>query len=312
MTRSQHEVRCAMQSNQDAVQIATWRVVALAVVTAVGATVALNFLAHLSTVRNALNSLLQVTGGLVQATLVANLLYLVCFGAVIFGVGRLNPSDVGLRLRAIGPAILVTLGFWGAMHLGLGLLLKLSGRQLQWNTALLDMGLLWLIGQLIAQTLGNGLIEEIIYRGFFLSQLLIRAAARFRPGIALMLAVFLASVTFALVHIPNRLLFYESTMNEVVRDQMQLVVCGITLSCLYLITGNLFICVGLHALKNQPALLIELPGSRAAGFMWYVLVILLAGIWLLGRLIRQTIERRASFDQSEMRKGCHKIQDRLV
>ena len=273
--------------------MATWHVLAMAIVTAIVSAIMVNFLASQTAVRQVLADLYHSTGGLVQATLVASLFNLVCIGTVIFGIGRLTASDVGLRARAVVPAMLITIGFWGAMQFALYLLVNLAGRVPPWNATLWEMGAVWLLGQIIAQILGNAMFEEILFRGFLLPQFFLRATARYRPVPALLLALLVSQALFAIAHVPNRVFILEQSVSDLLRDQVYLLLYGLTLGGVYLVTSNLLLCVGLHTLTNQPILLIDVAGTRAVGIVWYALVFLLLAAW---PLVRRLYARRRPID----------------
>ena len=102
----------------DQVRPTTWRVLMLAIVACIVASLLVNFVAGPADgyVRQALSVVERATGGLVQMPLIFGPFYLAIVGSVIFGVGRLRCSDVGWRLQDVGMGLLVTLGFWAAMQ----------------------------------------------------------------------------------------------------------------------------------------------------------------------------------------------------
>ena len=276
----------------------TWRVLALAIVAWVGTTTLLNFVGGQFAVREALGAVERATGGLVQGPLVAGPFYFVIMGAVIFGVGRLRGSDVGWRLTAAVPALLVTLAFWAAMQPALALWVVLSGDQFRWNEAWSERGAGWFAGQLLAQLLGNALLEETVFRGFFLPQFCLKASAHFRPAAALLVVLVGSSVLFALTHIPHRLFFLRWPAEELLHDQLKPLLAGLTYGTLYLVTRNIFICVGLHSLFNQPARLLPVPFSPGVEIVWYGLVLVLLVAWPIGRRFRG--RRRASIAEGKI------------
>lgn len=276
----------------------TWQALALATIGVIAASLLLNFVVGQPAVREALRDLELGTGRLVQLPLVAGPLFFAIVGTVIFGIGRLRCSDVGWRLPAVGPALLVTLAFWVAMQPGLALWIVLSGSELRWNEAWNELGAGWFFGQLLAQLLGNALLEEMVFRGFFLPQFYLKASARFRPVAALALALLGSQVFFALTHIPNRLLVLGWAVERLPGDQLNLIVQGLTYSAVYLVTGNLFICVGLHSLYNQPARLLRAPFSPGVQIVWHALVFVLLAGWPIAR--RFGARRRTSIAEDKI------------
>jgi hypothetical protein len=264
----------------------TSRVIVLLMVVYVAATALLNFAFGLPTVRETLGAVQRATDGLVQGTLIGSPLIFGCVGVVVFGVGRLRCSDVGWRLAKLRPALLVTLAFWGAMQLGLALWVALSGGQPEWNHAWHQRGIGWFCGQLLGQLLGNALLEEMVFRGFFLPQFYLKASAHFRPAGALLLALLGSQVFFALTHIPNRLFVNILPAEKLLGDQLELILQGLTYCAVYVVTRNVFICVGLHSLFNQPARLLAVPFSPEVKLVWYALVVILLVLWSLTRSFR--------------------------
>lgn len=187
------------------------------------------------------------------------------------------------------------------MQPALALWVVLSGGQLRWNEAWNELGPGWFFGQLLAQLLGNALWEEMVYRGFFLPQFYLKASARFRPAAALVLALLGSQVFFALMHIPNRLFVLNRPVDQWAGDQLELVVQALSYSAVYLVTRNIFICVGLHSLFNQPARLLPVPFSPGVKIVWYALVLILLLVWRLGR--RFGARRRAPKTENEAAQG---------
>lgn len=261
----------------------TWPVLALAAVASIGGSLLVNLIAGPpgSDFREALGAVERATGGVVQTPLVLSPLFFVIVGAVMFGVGRLRLSDVGWRVFAAGPALIATLAFWAAMQAGLVVWVVLSSGELHWNESWDEMGAGWFFGQLLAQLLGNALVEETVFRGFFLPQLYLKALARFRPASALVLALMTSQLFFALMHIPNRLFVNAVPIEDQLVDQLELIAQGLTYGALYVVTRNIFVGVGLHSLYNQPARLLPVPFRPAVMIVWYVLAFTLLVSWSL-------------------------------
>jgi hypothetical protein len=277
----------------------SWRVLALVVVVCVVASLTINFVAGPpdSRVHQAWEAVEQMTGQLIQGPLIFGPLYFAIIGTVIFGVGRLRCADVGWRLADVGPAVLVTLGFWAAMQLGLALWTILTGGPLQWNDAWSessDWGARRIVGALLAQLLGNALLEEMVYRGFFLPQFYLKALSRLRPATAVVLALVGSQALFAMTHIPQRLFVQNWPIDALPGDQLALFVQGLAYAAIYLVTRNLFVCVGLHALWNQPARLLPVPFAPGVQIVWYATAAMLVVAWLLAD--RRRNRRLASQD----------------
>ena len=268
------------------IRATTWRALALAIIAAAGASLILNLAANEPAVTELLDRLAQATGGLVQGPLVAAPLYLSIVGTVIFGVGRLRPPDVGWRRSALGTGILVTLCFWISMQAGLTVWIVWSGEVLRlsdgWSTSR-GWGAGRILGQLLAQLAGNALLEEMVYRGYFLPQLYLKASTLFRPRAALVLALLGSQILFATAHIPARLFDDIHSAEALLRDQLELFLQGLLFGALYLSTRNIFICVGLHSLFNQPARIPEASFSPGVRAVWYAFALILLVVWSIAR-----------------------------
>lgn len=124
----------------DNIRETTWRVLALALVAAIGASLTLNFLGGQPVVRHALDAAEQATSGLVQEPLIASPFFFAIMAPVIFGVGRLLCTDVGWRLSTVSPALWVTLAFWVVMQPAAAVWVVFRGGQLRWNEAWNELG----------------------------------------------------------------------------------------------------------------------------------------------------------------------------
>ncbi|MCH7640130.1 MAG: CPBP family intramembrane metalloprotease, partial [Bacteroidetes bacterium] len=130
---------------------------------------------------------------------------------------------------------------------------------------------------------GSGLIEEVLYRGFLLTQVYLIAVRRqVNARAALVLAAGVSSLYFGINHFPAGMrmgLDMQGLMMYV--GHVSLV--GLLFATLYLRTGNLFVAAGAHALINQPTTLFAAPVDPA--------LIVLVGVACL-LLIWPTLNRR--------------------
>lgn len=145
--------------------------------------------------------------------------------------------------------IAVTAGIWVAVQGNQALSTRLIGGTAAPAVRWSEWGITGVIGTLLGQLFGNALCEELVYRGFLLTQVL-----------------------FATCHISSALAGGMSAI-DVVLDLIRLTVLGILLALLYVRTNNLFIVIGVHALMNAPTALVSSPTIDVS-----VLVILLAAL----------------------------------
>ena len=260
----------------------TWRVLTLAIVAIVVSLLLSNYVLFQGRVGEVLSGLKSETSGWVSSTLVASLLTLAIFVAVVLGIGRLRPSDVGWNARSAGVGLLVTLGLWIAMQLALLLIAVLRSEAVAWHHDWTGRGVGFVLGGLLAQLLGNALTEEIQFRGFLLPQLYLKATGRYRRGVALAIALVGSQALFALSHIPNHVFVRHMPAAELVATQFGLFLGGLFFAAAYLVTRNLFVAVGIHSLGNEQVPLVQ-ASENTTGAVWFGLVLLLLLVWQLTR-----------------------------
>ncbi|MBZ0291973.1 MAG: CPBP family intramembrane metalloprotease [Anaerolineae bacterium] len=188
----------------------------------------------------------RATGGLINATLLANFinLALIVFGILVI-LGKQRARDLGLIWRHLPGALLLTLLIWLVAQAVLVLLALAQGQPLALHPNWNQRGTTIVLGVLIGQVFGNALYEEISFRGFLLPQLYFKINARPR----LLIALLISQALFALMHIPNRLAF-GATLAEAVSNLPMLLLLGILFALFYLVTGSIFLSIGVHALGN--------------------------------------------------------------
>lgn len=205
---------------------------------------------------DAFRPLAAATGGLVSGSLLVNMLLLALLvGIVILRRGRLRLYDIGVIAHHLPAGILFTLSFWGAaqaIHAVSGLL---HYGEVRISPVWESLGLNFMIGQILAQLIGNALFEEIAYRGFLFPQIYLKAEEQIRhPWRRLLTALVLSQAAFALAHIPNRI-YRGMTPEMIALDLGLLFVWGVCYTIMYWRTDNLFVVVGAHTMGNAPTTL---------------------------------------------------------
>ena len=224
-------------------------------------------------------------------TLTANLLALLLLvTGLLFLVGQLKPSDVGLRAKDLLGGLLFTALYFALLQAALVGYANVTGLQVvnQWAR----LGAATATYLLVAQFIGNALYEEVAFRGFLLPQLFIKFR-RLGVAVGLVVAAVTSQALFALAHVPNRLWVTGLAPTELPMALLPLLILGLYFALLYLLTDNLLAVVGVHALNNEPLLAlvgagggtIEGPHTGAA----VVISLLLAVVW---RLLRRAARAR--------------------
>lgn len=223
-----------------------------------------NTVLELEAPRRVLLELQRASNGWIEPVLVRSQVVLVAFLLVIVLFGRKRVSDAGWRARDVVPGLLVYVGAWLVLQLGLVAAVLRQGVALAWHPMWTRFGVGAVLGGVLAQALGHALVEDTAFRGFFLPQLRARLA---QPRVKLMaflfplIAVLGSALLFGLAHVPTRLLVKGSGLGELVREQGHFLSAGLALGLAYLATRNLFAVVGLHVLLNDPAPLVDVPGT---------------------------------------------------
>ena len=144
-------------------------------------------------------------------------------------------------------------------------------------------------GELIAQLLGNASAEEVLFRGFLLTQVVLMLDEKISSrGWRVTAAVLISQLIFALSHIPQRIVSGYS-LAALGPNLIQLWLVGIVFAVLYLRTENIFIAVGVHTLVNAPVTILAMPSKAVAVLLPLILALVLIAVWKplagwLGRL----------------------------
>jgi len=213
----------------------------------------------------------RATGGLVDATLQANILSILAFSLIVFGWGKLRPKDVGLDTSKLKQGVSLTVLLWIVTQ-AIALLINWINGDIHLDPVWSERGVTVVIGWLIAQLLGNALYEEMSYRGFYLSQIYLKLKMKDERQRRTM-SVLAMLTLFILSHIPNRI-FAGYVLADIPLDFALLFTWGLLFTLIYLVSGNLFLAVGVHALLNKPTTITEAP------FPASLLVVALAAIML--------------------------------
>ncbi len=259
----------------------TWPIIVLAVVAYACSILFVNAVLFQGRISQALGSLYVATAFLIQSALVGGLLALAVVAVVVFGLGRLRASDVGWSASELKWGLLATIGFWVTMQI-VALVVATAVGEVNWHEDWQRRGASGVIGGLLGQLLGNALVEETVFHGFLLPQLHLKANQVLRTAFALMIAMIGSSVVFAVTHIPNRLLVRELAGMDLLWDQAGLFFAGLIFAVTYIVTRNLFVAVGLHALANEPVSLFRASNEVMQYVIWFGLtVVLLIGWWMV-------------------------------
>jgi membrane protease YdiL (CAAX protease family) len=231
----------------------------------------------------AFQPLASATGGLITGSLVVNVIFLIVLVVWVMLVGgNLRLIDIGIQFARLPSALAASVALWLAAQIVHAIAGLLAFGVIQpawvWNSA----GAYILIGSLLAQVLGNALFEEIAWRGFLFPQVYLRLTGLEELNwIRLIAAVLISQAVFALSHIPNRV-YLGMTFEAIALDLFVLLMIGIFFTVLYLITDNLFLLVGIHALGNAPTTWFRTaPALEGAGESLLIYALVIIACWTI-------------------------------
>jgi|GEM_PF-3423521 len=192
-------------------------------------------------------------------------------------------QDLGIHATSAYGGILFFVVLWALTQFGMGLEAAINN-----SIAFNKIGALELIGFFI------GLFaiisaEEVVFRGFFLPQIYIKCRQLLgeqwnRKSVAI-IAVLITSLFFALVHVSSSSNFSPASL--LLRVAM-ITLLGSIFAAIYMRTKNLFVCVGVHTLINNP--LPVVTGNQYSHFIYVsIFSLILVLIWpYLQTKIRRT------------------------
>jgi membrane protease YdiL (CAAX protease family) len=218
------------------------------------------------------------TGFFVRGTLVGGLFCLVVVGGILYFAAGLRCSDIGWCWSTFSVGLLVTFILWAAMHVVVAILAAING-ETALDPAWKQIGPIAIAGAFVGQLLGNALAEETVFRGFLLPQIYFKAAASTRGRAALAIALIGSSLLFAISHLPQRILVARLAGADLLPDQVALFFFGLFHAATYVVTRNLFVAVGIHALINEPTSIFQSPNVDANRAIVSLLSLVLLIIW---------------------------------
>jgi membrane protease YdiL (CAAX protease family) len=250
---------------------APWKVILVYLLVSIGLTMLINLVLFPSPF---FMPIARGTWGLIDGTLQANLINILVFCLIVFGWGKLRPADVGLKWGKLAQGVYLTALLWLAIQ-AIVLLINWINDDVHLDPIWSERGVTVVIGGLLGQLLGNAFFEEMAYRGFYLGQFYLKIKIpnerrRLVWAILTMLGLFMLS------HIPNRI-FSGYTLADIPLDFIFLFAWGLFFTVIYLISGNLFLAIGVHALVNRPTLITEatFPVQVVLFFLTCILLVVL-------------------------------------
>ena len=226
----------------------------------------------------------RATMGLISPTLVASALMAAIMLYFLLKFGELQLKDLDLYASKIPGGLVWLVGGWLLIEGTLLTLHAVNAVPLTIDSRWQGSSAVALVGRLLGQLFGNALYEEVLFRAFLLPQLVLIIKKRFRKWSwwrCLVLGLLISQTVFALIHIPNRIFkgTYQSP-TAFVQDQFGLFVAGVVFALIWLLSRNIFVAVGLHALVNAPTSIWSMESyPDAVASLGLVLPILWLRVW---------------------------------
>ncbi len=220
-----------------------------------------------------------VTLGLVNETFVATSILLVI--VIWLGVIRYcdhDWNDIGVNGASMKIGYITAFIIWvliNMFQLIIGLIV--NGKVLL-NPSWGEDGFTVMIGYLLSQVFGVAIQEELLFRGYLFPQLTKKMSRKYPENstLAIFLGIILANTLFSLMHLPIRI-YAGNDIFSIFFDLFVLLGLGVLFTFIYILTENIWIAIGVHALGNATTLIFSQVIS--ADIILYVIILILCIIW---------------------------------
>lgn len=206
---------------------------------------------------------------LTSAILIISTIYMLLIKIGPFRWVDLGASEPQVRIPL---AIISFFVMWGAMQVTIVFYLISAGQEIEFADYWLNDGLLFSLGLIIGHLFGNALFEELGFRAFFFPQMDYAFKQLTNQKTALLSALILSQILFALVHLPIRI--YNDDSLDVI-PFVFLTIYGIGLCFVYIRTRNIFLAITTHALLNFNIPLFDSKGFDYTGSFLLALIAIL-------------------------------------
>jgi hypothetical protein len=207
-----------------------------------------------------LPSLPAATGYVIAPTFLNAAPLIIIMGLLLILVGRLRCNDFGLIRQRFLPAVVWVLCTWLAAQLFF-VLTHLDDISLDpaWHGRIVKT----ISNTVTGQMLGNALYEEVFWRAFVMSQVVLLLVHRMKWtfGKALAWAIILSSILFAVSHLPHDFA-HDLSVQKIFGLQVARLAGGLAFAGIFLLSNNIFIAIGLHGLSNASLSLFEGSSSE--------------------------------------------------
>lgn len=210
------------------------------------------------------------TNGLIQGTLVINIIGVILFSIVIFKLLKLALIDFLIDKQSLINGIKAIGLLWAITQVIILGLTLFNSQPINWHTFSSRE-----FGNLFAQLFGNAPYEEFVFRGFLLIQIFIILNVKGKRFKSLIISIIISQIIFTIVHIPNRLLI--DMEENLFLDSIQLFLGGVIGALIFIRTKNLIYLIGFHAFTNVPFNIFQ--SSASPELITLILGLLIAILW---------------------------------
>ena len=207
-----------------------------------------------------LPSLPAATGYVIAPTFLNYIPLFIIMALLLVLVGRLRCNDFGLIRQRFLPAVVWVLCTWLAAQLFF-VLTHLDDISLDpaWHGRIVRTISTTVTGQM----LGNALYEEVFWRAFVISQVVLLLVHRMKWtfGKSLAWAIILSSILFAVSHLPYDFA-HDLSVQKIFGLQVARLAGGLAFAGIFLLSNNIFIVIGIHSLSNYSLSLFEGSNSE--------------------------------------------------
>lgn len=217
--------------------------------------------------------------GLINETLIATLILLII--VVWLGInvyGNQEWKNIGVNITDFKIGYIVTFLIWIVVNLLEFLIGLLINGTIILNPLWKKYGFTVMLGSFIAQIFGVAIQEELLFRRYLFPQLTKKMSNKWpnNPTLAIFLGIILANTMFSLMHLPIRI-YSGNDFLSILWNLFILLGLGVFFTLVYLLTENIWIAIGVHALGNAPTLIFTPVIS--AKILLYLMILIICLIW---------------------------------
>lgn len=194
----------------------------------------------------AYNWIADITNGLITQTLITYLImYFVFIYLLLLRTTNLNLSEIGISKSKIKSGVVVTLLFFLITQF-------YSVTYSYYSFGKLEINQTWnnifgVIGQYLQYFIGVAFFEEVVFRSILIPQTYKRLNRICNENLRILLALGVSQFFFSIVHIPIRIV-NGIDLGTLFISLTALFAIGIVFAFIYILTDNIFICIGIHGL----------------------------------------------------------------